>query len=322
MPIFANGNHGYGALRCRAWHHDSFQIKPHYSTPGPHLALFAYNMLPQQFGCRNTVSEQYQRKLLKNGPCLSFQYRYIMQLYTWSPQFESAKAAFTFLGLLWLLIANMQLAISRYFVFKELPNDITAKYFHIISGFGIIMSAIDIWIYSSSEVGVVNSFEPTTAYPLQRTAWTIAVLLVPIITLIVVVGVYAATYRLIAKTLRHNLEVVAARHGTRALDETRLKIQRKVWITCVWMAACSLAVYAPPTVALWLASALHATSDAFPAWLLGILGEFILLDAILTPISLLFFMPHIRNFLFHGANAHKQLVNPGSPEFQGYPLSP
>ncbi|KAJ3204728.1 hypothetical protein HDU82_005640 [Entophlyctis luteolus] len=234
--------------------------------------------------------------------------RYLAALFVATEDLAGANAALSFLGLGWLLSANIMLAFSRYFVFQGRPDHETRFVFYFIAVVGITMSGLLVWIYATSDVDGIHGAQPTKNFPVQRSAWNGLVIGFGTISIASIAFIYYAIHRLISRRLS-DLTVPHDKH---------LQIQKKVWQSCVIMALCTFVAYTPSVISLAVAAALKWTSANFPTWLYAIQGEFVLLDLVFTPMSILYFMPRIRYRLFRGRVSPKgvTVVNDNSVDVE------
>ncbi|KAJ3381878.1 hypothetical protein HDU84_004770 [Entophlyctis sp. JEL0112] len=188
------------------------------------------------------------------------------------PAYERVDAALSYACSLWLIVANMLLGLSRFFVFRETPESSIRRYTR-----GIIAVAPNRFGLEYLQAGINKRV-------------VVAMSLVILGTLAFIAWIYLQTYLQISKNL--------STAWTSNLDlRIRLLLQKKALKTCAAMSVCTIVAYLPIGIALPVSLTQPNGLRSYPIWVIVVLSEFALLDTVLTPIAVLLFMPRVRSYL-------------------------
>ncbi|KAJ3350929.1 hypothetical protein HDU83_009348 [Entophlyctis luteolus] len=205
------------------------------------------------------------------------------------PAYERIDAAISYFCFLWLIVSNVLLALSRYFVFRETPESSIRRYSSSIVCVGILLSMI-IAAVCSVLTATPNRFglEYLEAGVSERAV--VAMSLVILGTLTFIAWIYLQTYLRISRNL--------STAWTSNLDmRIRLLLQKKALKTCAAMSSCTLISYLPIGIALPVSLTLPDGLRSLPTWVIILMSECALLDTVLTPIAVLVFMPRVRSYM-------------------------
>ncbi|KAJ3207457.1 hypothetical protein HDU82_003725 [Entophlyctis luteolus] len=203
------------------------------------------------------------------------------------PAYERVDAALSYACSLWLIVANMLLGLSRFFVFRETPESSIRRYTRGIIAVGIVLSVI---LAAVCFALAPNRFGLEYLQAGINKRVVVAMSLVILGTLAFIAWIYLQTYLQISKNL--------STAWTSNLDlRIRLLLQKKALKTCAAMSVCTIVAYLPIGIALPVSLTQPNGLRSYPIWVIVVLSEFALLDTVLTPIAVLLFMPRVRSYL-------------------------
>ncbi|KAJ3390832.1 hypothetical protein HDU84_006923 [Entophlyctis sp. JEL0112] len=188
-----------------------------------------------------------------------------------TPAYSRVDAALSYTCVVWLVTANLLLALSRMFIFKELPDESTTVYYRVIL---FISGVISVTLFAVC----FSLTDPPSRFGIASIGTEISPR--------VVIGLsltYMQISRNLAKAWTSNLEL-----------RIRLLLQKKALKSCTAMSLGTVVSYLPLGLALLISQALPNKLRSFPDWLIVVLSELAVLDTVLTPIMVLVFVPKVR----------------------------
>ncbi|KAJ3129937.1 hypothetical protein HK100_008333 [Physocladia obscura] len=198
---------------------------------------------------------------------------------------NQANAALTYISAIWVLISNVFLALSRYFLIRQWPKEKARIFLSLVSAIAITLSGGIGWVFATSTTD--NSF---AAYPDSQYKKQISTLLVIGAATVVfcagmIVGAYSATYLVISRKLKSALQ-------SSSVSPIRLHLQYQVLKAMIIMSSGIIVCYLPIAIVLVIDSLLG--KGVVPNWAGVLVTEFTMLDTVVTPLMLLYFMPSIQ----------------------------
>ncbi|KAJ3210824.1 hypothetical protein HDU82_007334 [Entophlyctis luteolus] len=231
---------------------------------------------------------------------------------------SQVEGAAVYISVGWLMCSNIVLALSRYFAFSNKSESETAKYFIPFILYFTAVSAVIMWAYAVAPPNVVPDllvlYPPSRANTNAYKAWAGVVSWTGIASVLAIATIYALTYFRIQAQLR---QIPMGGPGDSAL---RLHIERTVFWKCVVMAAATFLCYFPAAVALVILAVLRPQTMPLAIDVAAI--ELYLLDAVVTPVLVLYFMQPVRARVVQifsrwlpSAVVQKSAAKAGSTEF-------
>ncbi|KAJ3204551.1 hypothetical protein HDU83_008344 [Entophlyctis luteolus] len=234
--------------------------------------------------------------LLLVGTCFGWSFltaiRLIIALNGFSPTetLVQVEGAIVYISLAWLIGSHVVLALSRYFAFSEKSEHQTAKFFiPVFVYFGLVSVAVAV-VYGVAPPELTSyllEIPPGTANAAAYNAWVCIVSVTGLGSILGIVAVYYFTYKQVQKRLQQTAVSAPVGHA-----DFRVQLERTVFWKCVAMAATTFVCYLPALVVLVYTTA--ANIDSVPDWIDFVESEFYLIDCVLTPLLVLYFMQTIR----------------------------
>ncbi|KAJ3066590.1 hypothetical protein HDU98_010117 [Podochytrium sp. JEL0797] len=188
---------------------------------------------------------------------------------------------------------NALIALERYFKIAETSEEDNRKHYFasIFTWFTLLLSVLFNYAYAPklATEGALDTWFTVVSPP--------AMIAILIIQMYWTFAIYAGTYILSCKKIRASLE--KRRNGSLDVEQIRIKLERKILLSCLAMASSLLVCYLPIfVVALFLLSSSasdpgnqHMTVPLLFANLM------VCLDVLITPALVLYFMPKVRKSL-------------------------
>ncbi|KAI8616765.1 hypothetical protein BC830DRAFT_1167549 [Chytriomyces sp. MP71] len=219
--------------------------------------------------------------------CIAGVTRSLGDLFVDTDFFKSLTSLVTALGIMSIMWINVLIAMERYFSFLKWQDKCTFKFYAGVTA--CYLAAGTVAAFCSLASVCSDGIKPEASSPL-RIVWLTAMSITIASSLLVAFALYVSTYLQATAMLSASFK--------QSMDESLLvQVERRILMSTIMMASTLLTFYVP----IWWYIFLNIVPYKFEldqsivnVWLFALSTLFLVLDTILSPLLVLYFMPRIR----------------------------
>ncbi|KAJ3385690.1 hypothetical protein HDU84_002084 [Entophlyctis sp. JEL0112] len=193
----------------------------------------------------------------------------------------------------WSLLVNVCLALARYFTYTDMPESASRKYYLPILCLFLASTASVVTLGATAPPGAETDLfkiSPSAAFPLSSPTWGAVGSAIAIAWILCTLAIYACMFGHVRRRLKLSLP--------RSQTAVRLLLEKTHLNKCLRMGLTPIACLLPAIAVLFTCYATGKAQQDLPKWVHVVESECYILDAILTPLVVLYFMKRIRLRVF------------------------